>query len=107
MPPIQSVALIGTKYDAVRNEMGISHLGNLESREGMARFMDNFLPQTWMSLHNIVDGNRLNVFFSEVEMARSVDGEAPRIRTEEGRLRPVYSVDEYKRLIDWIGDLAA
>ena len=107
LPPIQSVALIGTKYDAVRNEMGISHLGNLESREGMARFMDNFLPQTWMSLHNIVDGNRLNVFFSEVEMARSVDGEAPRIRTEEGRLRPVYSVDEYKRLIDWIGDLAA
>ena len=110
-PGIHSVALMGTKYDRVRNTLGgrsFNDYGDLNSDQlGKDKFMDNFLPQTWLALDNLVeDKSRLRIFYSEIEMARNVDGEEPRIEREEGRLRPKYSIEEYERLISWIGELA-
>ena len=109
-PPIRSVALIGTKYDRVRTRLSgmLNEYGDLENDQASKnRFMSNFLPQTWQGLSNLVDDKRnLEIFYSSVVMARNIDDEEPRIARVEGRLRPDYSFDEYKRLINWIGERA-
>ena len=108
--PIRSVALIGTKYDKVRSRLSgiVNEYGNLENdQESKIRFMRNFLPQTWQGLSNLVEYKKnLEIFYSSVVMARNVDGEEPRIARVEGRLRPDYSFNEYKRLINWIGEMS-
>ncbi len=109
-PPIRSVALIGTKYDRVRTRLSdlLNEYGDLENRRGSKnRFMSNFLPQTWQALSNLVgDRKQLEIFHSSVVMAKSIDGEEPRIAQVAGKLRPDYSFGEYKRLINWIGEMA-
>ena len=110
-PRIEKVALIGTKYDEARPLIGLN-FGQFGSLEGESvRFLMNYLPQTWQALRSIFPdntGDHLEVFFSEVAIdQKSTDdyGEVRIHRADTGMRRPQYSVDEYKRLINWFGDL--
>ena len=109
-PHIDKVALIGTKYDEARPLIGLNfgQFGNLEGES--VRFLMNYLPQTWQALRSIFPSqtsDHLEVFYSEVMIdQKSTDdyGEVRIHRAESGR-RPQYSVEEYKRLINWFGEL--
>jgi hypothetical protein len=107
---IEKVALIGTKYDEARLLVGqnFSEFGNLEGESDT--FLRNYLPQTWQALRSIfpdMTSDHLEVFYSEVSIDRKSTedyGETRIHRAESGR-RPQYSVEEYKRLINWFGAL--
>ena len=109
-PNIEKVALIGTKYDEARPLVGLNfgQFGNLEGEN--VRFLINYLPQTWQALRSIFPdktSDHLDVFYSEVAIdQKSTEdyGEVRIHRAESGR-RPQYSVEEYKRLINWFGEL--
>ena len=109
-PDIEKVALIGTKYDEARPLIGLN-FGQLGSLEGESvRFLMNYLPQTWQALRSIFPSqtsDHLEVFYSEVAVdQKSTEdyGEVRIHRAESGR-RPQYSVEEYKGLINWFGEL--
>ena len=107
---IQSVALIGTKYDRCREMLGLGRqYGDLEGDfESRRRFMVNYLPQCWTSLESLFpvkeQSDRIRVFHSEVAVDDNEDYEEPRIFQEEGWLRPKYSFDQYQKIIGWIGE---
>ena len=109
-PKIDKVALIGTKYDEARPLLGVNfgQYGDLEGES--ERFLMNYLPQTWQALRSIFTdqiGNHLKVFYSEVaiDQKSTEDYGEIRIHRAEGGRRPQYSVEEYRRLINWFGEL--
>ena len=111
-PSIEKVALVGTKYDDARPLLGqnFGEFGSLEGERDSVRFLMNYLPQTWQALRSIFPdrtNDHLEVFYSEVvidQKSTEDSGEIRIQRAESGR-RPDYSVEEYKRLINWFGEL--
>ena len=103
---IKSVALICTKYDRVDTALASLPYGDVVNRK--REFMTNFMPMTWVALESLFSTeteDKLKVIYSSIDLKETEEDEEPEMLREQGKLRPVYSRDQYVELINWIGEV--
>ncbi len=95
-PKFRGVGLVLTKYDMVRDVLAMEGLA-FRSRFAFMRFIRRFMNQTYVSLDTHVGFDNVSIFYSGVETHRDTG----KIYIDAAR-RPVYSRDQYDRLLDWL-----
>lgn len=105
-PRIKGVALILSKYDSVRDVLAVRDSISLDDDEGRRAFMRKYMIQTYQNLRDSIGEPLVDIFYSSVPPELDNDGKATgKLRLLMETRRPDYSVDEYERLISWIGRL--
>lgn len=101
-PQVKAIALILTKHDRVEDLLGVRDNITLQEEEGRRAFLEKYMLQTHSALGNLPKGT-VEMFYSRCEPELDASGQPTgKIMKDAETNRPVYSADEYERLIDWI-----
>lgn len=101
-PKIEAVAVLLTKYDRVEDLLSARDGIHLRNPDGRIAFLSKYMIQTAGALKNLPTGV-VELFYSFCESEVDAKGDATnRIKLDRTKNRPVYSVEEYERLIEWI-----
>ena len=110
--PIKGMALLLTKYDTVINDVKARGM-DLRMVDGRERFMQLYFPQTAANLKKFAIPVEFFPVFVQVETDANgnpvswEDGSGHKILVDHRRRLPVYSEEQYMRLIYWIRDTFA
>ena len=101
-PQVKAIALILTKHDRVEDLLGVRDSLSLQEEEGRRAFLEKYMIQTHSALGNLPNGT-VEMFYSSCEPELDASGQPTgKIMKNAETNRPVYSIDEYERLLDWI-----
>lgn len=102
-PRVKCVGLVLTKYDTVRDLLADQEHISLDSEDDRRDFMNKFMLQTLLTLRDRVSVREIDAFYSGVGLLTDTSGSATRrLRLMPRTRQPVYTVEEYTRLISWL-----